>query len=1091
MLAASFALTAPGVLPSMQTASEPCFSAQYRRYRRFVGHALRRVGVPEADVDDLSQEVFVVLLRNMRELTETERLMPWLHQVARRVASNHRRGVLRRQRRQQQGAEPAELEDPEQALARAEAAEFLGDFFDQLDPEARLLFLLSEVEGLRGPEIAQQLRLNLDTTYSRIRAVRRRFVRAVDQQRESRAAWVAMLPALAGPSAGGPAWGPAGWLGVALRTTATQKLLGALLVVLVAVGLATLTRGSCSVQPEGADATPPLAAGDDLTRGGRATIETEGDASSRRVGAVVTGRVEDLAGAGVPRAKVCTAREAGASPRCVLADDRGVYSLPGMRPGAAWVGASARGYVAPPAFDGRPYREIRVPTTGTLAGIDLLLRPGGAEVSGLVRDMSGGPIEGATVVSLRGAELLADDEVITDADGRFSMWVDTTSFVRIVASAEGYVTEEQLLFHPAGQAFELALFPEAVIEGRVVDARTGDALADVVVEASRRGAEALTARTDARGRFRLTGLSPGRYKPYLHDGTWLGHATRAVALELGETTSDVVIEAHGARRLRGRAVREGERPCTEGRVTVRDASGEVASSQRPDPMGEVDIGGLLPGEYTVIVSCTMSWEGAPGPEFAVDLLDADVEDARWEVLEEHHGERAVQGSVVGPSGASVPFARLELILDGGLEDGGMLAPLTLSDREGRFSFEHLPAGAYRLYTEAEGFAAGTTRFEIAERDVAVEVELESGVDLRIQAKDPSGVSVPGVEVKVGSTVDQSSTWLKTNAEGWAEARDQRPGTHRIVVSRPGVGGRAGAEDPSRWDEGTLVDLEGDTEITVVVPARDGSIRGRALRVDGDPVADALVEARSSQTYLNFVGEPRAAVVAEARTDTEGNFVLEGLEADAVSVIVSDAFGQSASQDGVEPGAALTLELPEPGELHGTVEIEGEDPPELFTITVTPKAGDRYAEDFLRSDGRWSIVGVPPGPARVEVHSAWGTAQAKATVEAGGEAGPLTLRLAPRGSIRGRLVGADGQPRAGVHVVVLSDHGPATGAVGTSNAEGVFELAGAPSGSVVVKVIAPVGHRPKRIPTTVPPGTSVDLGAVTLEALAADEPEPEP
>ncbi|MEX1369234.1 MAG: hypothetical protein AB1Z98_39260 [Nannocystaceae bacterium] len=34
-----------------------------------MGHALRRVGVDEADVDDLSQEVFVVLLRNMRETT--------------------------------------------------------------------------------------------------------------------------------------------------------------------------------------------------------------------------------------------------------------------------------------------------------------------------------------------------------------------------------------------------------------------------------------------------------------------------------------------------------------------------------------------------------------------------------------------------------------------------------------------------------------------------------------------------------------------------------------------------------------------------------------------------------------------------------------------------------------------------------------------------------------------------------------------------------------------------------------------------------------------------------------------------------------
>lgn len=1083
MLVASFALTPIGVHPSMQTSSEPRFSAQYKRYHHFVGHALRRVGVPEADVDDLSQEVFVVLLRNMRELTETERLMPWLHQVARRVASNHRRGVLRRQRRQRHGAEPTEREDPERALARAEAAGFLADFFDGLDPQARPVFLLSEVEGLPGPRIAEQLGLNLNTTYSRIRSVRRRFAEAVHEQRDSRPAWLVMLPALAGS----PSSGSAGWLALALRTTATQKVFAALTVLVAAVGLTFITRGSCSVDPDGAHAAPPIAVGDQRDHK-RTELETNADGPGRMVGATVMGRVEDLAGAGVSRATVCTAREPAAAPRCVLADDQGIYSLRGMLPGATWIGASARGYVAPPAFDGQPNRKISVPTTGTLADIDLLLRPGGGEVSGVVEDMSGGPIEGASVVSLRGSENLAVHPVSTDEDGRFTMWVDVTGYVRVVASAQGYVTAQQMLHRPIGNAFDLSLFPEAVIEGRVVDAQTGAGLADLVVDAPRRHEEAVTARTDERGYFRLTGLRPGRYKPRVRDGSWLGHATQAVALELGETTGGVVIQAYGARHISGHAVKGDDEPCI-GRVTVRDASGEVANSQRPDAMGEVDIGGLLPGEYTVIVSCRNSWEGASGEEFVVNLLDADVEDARWEVLEERHGERVLRGTVVGPEGESVPFARLEIMLVGGLEDGGILAPLTLTDREGRFSVEHLPSGEYGVSVQAEGFADHDSRVEVADRDVDVELELEPGVDLRIHAKDSSGTGVANVQIKVATTIDRSAMWLKTNAEGWVDAKDRRPGTYRLVVSRPGIGGKAGAEDPSYWAEGTRVTLESDRQVTVMVLSRDGSIRGRAQRSDGDPVADALVVARSTETYLNFVGEPRTAAVAEARTDAEGGFVLEGLEADVFTVSVHDAFGQSDRKAEVEPGAELTLELPDPGELRGAVEIEGEDPPEQFTISVTPKDGTRYSEDFLHTDGQWSIVGVPPGSVQVEVHSAWGTAQAETTVEAGREASPLALQLAPRGSIRGQLIGADGRPVAGVNVVVLSDHGPANGAVGTSNAEGVFEVANAPSGSVVVKVIALVDHLPKRVPTTVSSGESVDLGEVTLEPRPTTAPTP--
>ncbi len=1065
----------------MSISSERRFSSQYRRYHHFVGHALRRVGVAEADVDDLSQEVFVVLLRNVRDLTETGRLMPWLHQVARRVASNHRRGVLRRRRRLRHWTEPTELDDPERALARAQAAGFIADFFDELDPQARPVFLLSEVEGLAGPQIAERLGLNINTTYSRIRSVRRRFAEAVDQQRESSPAWLLMLPSLSGP----PVSGPVGWLGVALRTTATQKVLAGLTILLVAVGLMTVTRGSCSAEPEGPQAAPPIASSDHRGRGETADDPSHG--SVLRIGATVVGRVEDLDGAGVPGATVCTARQHGAPARCTTADDDGGYSLPGMAAGALWVGASARGYVAAPAFNGHTFRQIRVPGKGTLKGIDLLLRPGGHEVSGLVRDMAGGPIEGATVATLHRRAAFAIDEVSTDERGRFSMWVDTTSFVRVRASADGYVSAQQLLFRPTGDAVELALFPEAVIEGRVVDAQTGAGLADVVVDAQRgRNSRPHTTRTDQRGRFRLSALSPGRYKPRVRDGAWLGHAEGAVAVELGETTSNVVIEAHAARQISGRALGDHQVPCT-GRVTVRDASGEVANSQRPNALGEVRIGGLMPGEYTVVVSCTMQWEGAPGEEFVVDLIDADVEDAQWEAHEARHGERTLRGAVVGPDGEPVPFAEIEIVLDGGLEDGGLLAPMTVTDREGRFVIEHLPPGEYNVSAKQEGFFDHYSTVTISDRDADVELRLSSGVALRILAKDSNAAAVPGVEVKVSATIDRSGFWLETNAAGWTEARDLRPGTYRITVSQPGIGGKAGAEDPSRLDEGTLVTIDHDREHTVVVPSRDGKISGRAVRMDGDPVADARVEARSSETYLNFVGEPRTAVAAQARTDAQGNFVLEGLEAKTFTIKVRDAFGQTASRTTVEPGTSLTLELPEPGQLRGTVEIEGEDPPEHFMITVTPTEGSQYSEQFLRTDGRWSIVGVPPGAARVEVSSAWGTAQAEVDVEGGRMAAPMTLTLAPRSSIRGRLVGAKGQSLAGVHVVVLSDYGPATGTIDTTDAEGVFELADAPSGSVVVKVIAMDGHRPKSISTTAPSGEMVDLGVVALEALPSESP----
>lgn len=120
MLAASFTADPPWVLASMSVAPEQRSSEQFIRYRRFVGHALRRVGVAEADVDDLSQEVFMVLLRRVHELHDTDRLMGWLHQVVRRVAGNHRRGLQRRHERQRWWAEPAAPDDRRRARGGAE-----------------------------------------------------------------------------------------------------------------------------------------------------------------------------------------------------------------------------------------------------------------------------------------------------------------------------------------------------------------------------------------------------------------------------------------------------------------------------------------------------------------------------------------------------------------------------------------------------------------------------------------------------------------------------------------------------------------------------------------------------------------------------------------------------------------------------------------------------------------------------------------------------------------------------------------------------------------------------------------------------------
>jgi len=142
------------------------FRALYREHYGFIWHALHRFGIDSAALDDAAQDVFLVAYRR-RIAFQGSSPRPWLYGIARRVASNYRRSKRRRTDRERVDA----VERPDRSGAR-EAIETLDRYLASLRPEDRELFILSEVEGMTGPEIAEARGRNLRTIYTRIRKLR-------------------------------------------------------------------------------------------------------------------------------------------------------------------------------------------------------------------------------------------------------------------------------------------------------------------------------------------------------------------------------------------------------------------------------------------------------------------------------------------------------------------------------------------------------------------------------------------------------------------------------------------------------------------------------------------------------------------------------------------------------------------------------------------------------------------------------------------------------------------------------------------------------------------------------------------------------
>lgn len=171
--------------PEDPAPARPAFAAVYRGNFRLVWTTLARLGVRTAELEDASQEVFMVVHRRLDAYDPTRPLRPWLLGITYRVATAERRRA--RHRREQlcddprrDGIEPSTPEG--EVIARRRAVR-IHQALDTLDPERRAVFVMHEMEAITCPEIAEALGVPLNTIYSRLRVARERFRRAYEALR--------------------------------------------------------------------------------------------------------------------------------------------------------------------------------------------------------------------------------------------------------------------------------------------------------------------------------------------------------------------------------------------------------------------------------------------------------------------------------------------------------------------------------------------------------------------------------------------------------------------------------------------------------------------------------------------------------------------------------------------------------------------------------------------------------------------------------------------------------------------------------------------------------------------------------------------
>jgi len=143
--------------------------------RRFI----RRRVSDDHVADDLLQETFVRVHRNLAALQDADRLTAWVYQIARNVIHDHHR--LATKTTLPLVDDPAGEEEDRLACLRSRASGWLEEMVRQLPGGYREAVQLSEIEGLPQQEVADRLGLSLSGAKSRIQRGRAMLKDILDQ----------------------------------------------------------------------------------------------------------------------------------------------------------------------------------------------------------------------------------------------------------------------------------------------------------------------------------------------------------------------------------------------------------------------------------------------------------------------------------------------------------------------------------------------------------------------------------------------------------------------------------------------------------------------------------------------------------------------------------------------------------------------------------------------------------------------------------------------------------------------------------------------------------------------------------------------
>jgi RNA polymerase sigma-70 factor, ECF subfamily len=173
-----------GPAPRSVPGAAPTFASVYAEHAQTVARWAARLGGPAADVEDLTQEVFLVVNRRLGDYRGDSRLSTWLFGITAKVVANDRRrrklralwmrvvpGLVERA--------PSPVDGALEQLEMRERRVLFHRVLDSLGERHRRVIVLFELEELSTDEIAELMQLAVGNVRVLLHRARAAFMKAM------------------------------------------------------------------------------------------------------------------------------------------------------------------------------------------------------------------------------------------------------------------------------------------------------------------------------------------------------------------------------------------------------------------------------------------------------------------------------------------------------------------------------------------------------------------------------------------------------------------------------------------------------------------------------------------------------------------------------------------------------------------------------------------------------------------------------------------------------------------------------------------------------------------------------------------------